>query len=76
MTQGKQRDVLSAMLKRLTRPRNWGKTEMTQLIKIYELSEGARKNMDDAYTKIELITGTKKRAAQEYLTYLRKPYSY
>jgi len=56
----RQNDVLSAMLKRLTRPRNWGKTEMTQLIKIYELSEGARKNMDDAYTKIELITGTKK----------------
>ena len=46
---------------------------MTQLIKIYELSVGARKNMDDAYTKIELITGTKKRAAREYLTYLRKP---
>ena len=66
-------DVLSAMLKRKTRPHNWGMTEMTQLIKIYELSGGARKNMDDAYTKIELITGTKKRAAQKYLTFLRKP---
>ena len=69
----RQNDVLSAMLKRQTRPRNWGMTEMTQLIKIYELSGGARKNMNDAYKKIELNTGTKKRAAREYLTYLRKP---
>ena len=66
-------DVLSAMLKRQTRPRDWGMTEMTQLIKIYERSGGARKNMDDAYQKIDLITGTKKRAAQQYLTFLRKP---
>ena len=69
----RQNDVLSAMLKRQTRPRNWGVTEMTQLIKIYERSGGARKNMDDAYQKIDLITGTKKRAAQQYLTFLRKP---
>ena len=40
-------DVLSAMLKRQTRPRNWGMTEMTQLIKMYELSGGERKNMNN-----------------------------
>ena len=69
----RQNDVLSATLKRQKQPRNWGMTEMTQLIKIYERSGGARKNMDDAYQKIDLITGTKKRAAQQYLTFLRKP---
>ena len=66
-------DVLSAMLKRKRRPRNWGEKELKQLTKLYHLSGGERKGIGNLYKQITEATGSPMKTIQGYLTFLRTP---
>ena len=66
-------DVLSAMLKRKRRPRNWGEKELKQLIKLYHLTGGERNQVGNLYKQMSEATGISVRAIRSYLTFLRTP---